>query len=211
MTSAKSLAKSLAESLTKTLSETIGVTFGETLGETFHVRQASPQSLGSDYMHSSLQDSLRDSFFLRGSFFKSVLQLYLTSQTPLNSQIFENIKDFIFSFWAERSTSLISNTPRRYSWLVRRLPIHKRKPNSLISMLCFFFFFFILVAVSVYCVWGLLTQVKSWNSILWQALSPLPFHFSQIASLSCFFSHLFSSPLRIDCFPNENSRENKKK
>ena len=58
LASAKSLAKSLAESLTETF-------FG-TLGETFRARQASPQSLGSDYMHGSPQDSLRDSFFLRG-------------------------------------------------------------------------------------------------------------------------------------------------
>ena len=41
-------------------------TFGEILGETFRVRQASPESLGSDYMHGSLQDSLRDSFFYAG-------------------------------------------------------------------------------------------------------------------------------------------------
>ena len=37
--------------------------FGETLGGTFRARQASPQSLGSDYMHGSPQDSLGDSFF----------------------------------------------------------------------------------------------------------------------------------------------------
>ena len=71
LTSATSLAKSLAESLTKsvakTLSETIGETFGETLGKTFHPLQASPQSLGSDYMHGSPQDSFRDSFFYAGN------------------------------------------------------------------------------------------------------------------------------------------------
>ena len=70
LASAKILAKSLAESLTKslaeTLSETLGETFGETLDETFRAHQASPQSPGSDFMHGSLQDSLRDSFFLRG-------------------------------------------------------------------------------------------------------------------------------------------------
>ena len=38
----------------------------ETLDETFRARQASPQSLGSNYMHGSPQDSLRDLFFLRG-------------------------------------------------------------------------------------------------------------------------------------------------
>ena len=69
LASAKSLAKSLAESLTKNLAETLGETFGETLSETlaetFRARQASPQSLGSDYMHGSRQDSLRDSFFTR--------------------------------------------------------------------------------------------------------------------------------------------------
>ena len=57
LASAKSLAKSLAESLTnslaETVSETLGENFGETLGETFRTRQASPQSLGSDYMHGS--------------------------------------------------------------------------------------------------------------------------------------------------------------
>ena len=57
LANAKSLAKSLAESLIKslaeTLSETLGETFGETLGEIFRVPQASPQSLGSDYMHGS--------------------------------------------------------------------------------------------------------------------------------------------------------------
>ena len=47
LASVKSLAKSLTESL------------GESLGW-------SPQSLGSDYMHGSLQDSLRDSFFYAG-------------------------------------------------------------------------------------------------------------------------------------------------
>ena len=47
-------------------SETLGETFGETLGDTFRTRQASPQSLGSDYMQSSPQDSLRDSFFYAG-------------------------------------------------------------------------------------------------------------------------------------------------
>ena len=66
---AKSLVKSLAESLTKslaeTLSETLGETFSKTLGETFRSRQAAPQSLGSDYMHGSLQDSAR-LVFLRG-------------------------------------------------------------------------------------------------------------------------------------------------
>ena len=55
----KSLANSRAESLTKSLAET--------LGETFRARQASPQSLGSDYMHGSSQDALRDPFFYAGS------------------------------------------------------------------------------------------------------------------------------------------------
>ena len=64
-TSAKRLAKSL-KSLAETLSETLGETFGETLDETFRARQVSPQSLGSDYIHGSPQDSLRDSFLLRG-------------------------------------------------------------------------------------------------------------------------------------------------
>ena len=63
LASAKSLAKSLAESLTKILAETLS----ETLGETFRARQASPQSLGPDYMQGSPQDSLRDSFFYAGS------------------------------------------------------------------------------------------------------------------------------------------------
>ena len=54
--------KSLAKSLAETLSET----FGETLGETFRALQASPQSLGSDDMHGSPQDSLRDSVFYAG-------------------------------------------------------------------------------------------------------------------------------------------------
>ena len=60
---AASLTKSLAESLTKNLAETLGETFSEILGETFRARQASPQSLGSDYMYGFPQDSLRDSFF----------------------------------------------------------------------------------------------------------------------------------------------------
>ena len=38
---------------------------GKTLGKTFRARQASPQSLRSDYMHGSPQDSPRDSFFTR--------------------------------------------------------------------------------------------------------------------------------------------------
>ena len=59
-------AKSLAKSLVEALSETLGETFGEILGETFRARQASPQSLRSDYMHGSPQDSLRDSFFYPG-------------------------------------------------------------------------------------------------------------------------------------------------
>ena len=54
---AKSLAKILAERLTKSLAET--------LDETFHARQAFPQSLGSDCMHGSPQDSPRLAF-LRG-------------------------------------------------------------------------------------------------------------------------------------------------
>ena len=58
LASAKSLAsKSLTDSLTKSLAETVG--------QTFRARQASPQSLKSDYMPGSPQDSLRDSFFLR--------------------------------------------------------------------------------------------------------------------------------------------------
>ena len=56
-------AKSLAKRLAEILSETLGETFGGTLDETFRARQASPQSLGLDYMHGSPQDSLRDSFF----------------------------------------------------------------------------------------------------------------------------------------------------
>ena len=67
LASLKSLAKSLAESLTKSLAETLSETLGKTFGETFRTRQASPQSLGSDYMHGSPQDSLRDSFFYAGS------------------------------------------------------------------------------------------------------------------------------------------------
>ena len=43
---------------------------GETLGKTFRARQASLQSLGSDYMHGSPQDSLRDSFFYAGRQFR---------------------------------------------------------------------------------------------------------------------------------------------
>ena len=66
LASAKSRAKSLAESLTKSLAETFSETLGETFGETFRARQASPQSLGSDYMHGSLQDCIRDSFFYAG-------------------------------------------------------------------------------------------------------------------------------------------------
>ena len=66
LASANSLAKSLTESLTKSLAETLGETFGETLGETFRARQTSPQSLEYDYMHSSPQDSLRDSFLYAG-------------------------------------------------------------------------------------------------------------------------------------------------
>ena len=58
LASGKSLAKCLAKSL------------GESLGKTFRARQASPQSLGSDYMHSSPQDSLRDSFFHAGHRFE---------------------------------------------------------------------------------------------------------------------------------------------
>ena len=41
--------------------------FGETLCETFRALQASPQSLGSDYMHGSPQDSLRNSCFYAGN------------------------------------------------------------------------------------------------------------------------------------------------
>ena len=55
-----------AKSLAKSLAETLGKTSGETLGETFRACQASPQSLGSDYMQGSPQDSLRDSFFHAG-------------------------------------------------------------------------------------------------------------------------------------------------
>ena len=61
---AKSLVKSLAKSLTMSLAETLSATFGET----FHARQVSPQSHGSDYIHGSPQDSLRDSFFYAGRY-----------------------------------------------------------------------------------------------------------------------------------------------
>ena len=67
----ESLAESLTKSLAETLFETLGETFGETLGETFRASQASRQSLGSDYMHGSPQDSLRDSFFYAGRVWKS--------------------------------------------------------------------------------------------------------------------------------------------
>ena len=50
-----------AKSLTQNLAETLG----ETFGETSRAHQASPQSLGSDYMHGSPQDSLRNPFFTR--------------------------------------------------------------------------------------------------------------------------------------------------
>ena len=63
--------------------ETLAETFGETLGETFRARQASPQSLGSDYIHGSPQDSLRDSFFLRG--FLSVLTSIYSSPVIISS------------------------------------------------------------------------------------------------------------------------------
>ena len=56
----------LNKSLAETLSKTIRETFDQTLGETFRAREASPQSLGSDYMLVSPQDSLRDSFFHAG-------------------------------------------------------------------------------------------------------------------------------------------------
>ena len=60
LASVKSLAMSHAKSLTESL--------GKTLGETFRVRQASPQSLVTDYMHGSPQDSLRDSLFYAGTY-----------------------------------------------------------------------------------------------------------------------------------------------
>ena len=63
----ETLGESLTKSLAETLSETLDETFGETLGETFRARQAFPQNLGSDYMNGSPQESLRDSFFLRGT------------------------------------------------------------------------------------------------------------------------------------------------
>ena len=66
LASAKSLAKSLAESLTKSLDKTLSESLGETFSETFRTRQASPQSLGSDYNHGSPRDSLRESFFYVG-------------------------------------------------------------------------------------------------------------------------------------------------
>ena len=50
-------------------SETPGI---ETLGEREKSRQASPQSLGSDYIHGSPQDSLRDTFFHAGTDIKSL-------------------------------------------------------------------------------------------------------------------------------------------
>ena len=49
--------------VSESLAESLADTFSETLGETFRARRASPQTLGSDYMHGSPQDSLRDSFF----------------------------------------------------------------------------------------------------------------------------------------------------
>ena len=104
LASAKSLDKSLANSLTKSLAETLsetlgetfgetlyeilGETFGETLGETLHARQASPQSLGSDYMHGSPQDSLRNSFFYVGGRIRILLSL---------SQWWEKIAKFFIS------------------------------------------------------------------------------------------------------------------
>ena len=60
LASSKSLSKSLAE----------------ILGETFRARQASPQSIGSDYMHDSPQDSLRDSFFYADSEPKSGIVIF---------------------------------------------------------------------------------------------------------------------------------------
>ena len=85
LASAKSLAKSLAESLTKSLAESLGEslgqTFGKTLGEVFRARRASPQSLGSDYMHSSPQNSLRDSFFYAGFHIYINILTYLISNS----------------------------------------------------------------------------------------------------------------------------------
>ena len=82
LASAKSLAKSLAKiptkSLAETLSETLGEIFGETLGETFRARQAFPQSVGSDYMHGSPQDSLRDSCFYAGAMNERSVTLYFS-------------------------------------------------------------------------------------------------------------------------------------
>ena len=49
----------------------------ESLGKTFRARQASPQSLGSDYMHSSPQDSLRNSFFYTGCLHAARYNKYL--------------------------------------------------------------------------------------------------------------------------------------
>ena len=47
----------------QSLTETLDETSCETFGETFSARQASPHSLGSDYMHGSAESSFRDSFF----------------------------------------------------------------------------------------------------------------------------------------------------
>ena len=68
LASAKSLAKSRQKSHRESRLEILGETLRKTLGETFHARQGSPQSLGSDYMQNSPQDS-PSIVFLRGQFF----------------------------------------------------------------------------------------------------------------------------------------------
>ena len=59
----QSLAKSHVYNPIRDSGETLAESLGETLGESFRARQASPQSLGSDYMHGSPELSSRIVFF----------------------------------------------------------------------------------------------------------------------------------------------------
>ena len=62
---------------------------------TFRARQASPQSLGSDYMHGSPQDSLRDSFFTQDVY------VTISSRQVLQSNLILDFKflNFVYFFY----------------------------------------------------------------------------------------------------------------
>ena len=101
----------------------------ETLGETFRARQASPHTLGSDYMHGFPQDSLRDSFFTRDA--KNVAILRKSGERGIYSDIWRWSNE---NLWVILSHSVVEMLKKYYSNMVKSIVDTLSSPSNLHSL-----------------------------------------------------------------------------